>query len=58
MFPVLKPYTSSCYRLSDFDSLENNIDGKFTPFALCWVVKIDKNETENGADVRYCYFAD
>ena len=26
--------------------------------ALCWVVKIDKNETKNGGDVCYCYFAD
>ena len=23
-----------------------------------WVVKVDENETENGGDVCYCYFAD
>ena len=30
---------------------------KCIPFALCKVVKIDKNEAENGGDVCCCYFA-
>ena len=31
---------------------------KIHTFCACRVVKIDKNETENGGDVCYCYFAD